>query len=241
MKNIIIATIKSWNIENSKILLERFSDRFKIFLITDKKDLKYNKIKEIKPEYIFFPHWSWKISKKIYNEFKCVLFHMTDLPFGRGGSPLQNLISRGIYDTKISAIKVSKEIDSGDIFLKKSINIKHGNVNEILKNVSEKIFFEMIPEIIENKINPIPQVGEVVLFKRRTPQMSNMMSGQFIKIHEIYDFIRMLDGEGYPKAFIQVGNFKIKLKNADFTKDKIIGNFEIVEESDENSDCSCSP
>jgi methionyl-tRNA formyltransferase len=44
---------------------------------------------------------------------------MTDLPFGRGGSPLQNLISRKIYNTKLSAIRVVKELDAGPVFLKK--------------------------------------------------------------------------------------------------------------------------
>jgi len=44
---------------------------------------------------------------------------MTDLPFGRGGSPLQNLIERGIKKTKISAIKVDGGIDTGDIFFKR--------------------------------------------------------------------------------------------------------------------------
>ncbi len=54
--------------------------------------------------------------KIFFFNFNCVVFHMTDLPFGRGGSPLQNLISRGIYKTKISAIKVVKEIDAGPIY-----------------------------------------------------------------------------------------------------------------------------
>ena len=40
---------------------------------------------------------------------------MTDLPYGRGGSPLQNLIVRGHKETKISAIKVVKELDAGPV------------------------------------------------------------------------------------------------------------------------------
>ena len=32
--------------------------------------------------------------QEIHENYKCIIFHMTDLPFGRGGSPLQNLISR---------------------------------------------------------------------------------------------------------------------------------------------------
>ena len=35
---------------------------------------------------------------------------MTDLPYGRGGSPLQNLIIRGFESTKISAIEFKMEL-----------------------------------------------------------------------------------------------------------------------------------
>ena len=59
------------------------------------------------------------ILTKIYENYESILFHMTDLPYGRGGSPLQNLITNKIYNTKITAIKVSKELDEGDIYLKK--------------------------------------------------------------------------------------------------------------------------
>lgn len=56
---------------------------------------------------------------------------MTDLPYGRGGSPLQNLIKRNIENTKISAIKVVKDLDAGDIYLKRDLNL-NGTADEIL-------------------------------------------------------------------------------------------------------------
>ena len=48
---------------------------------------------------------------------------MTDLPFGRGGSPLENLILRGHTSTVISAIKCAPELDSGDIYLQKPLSL----------------------------------------------------------------------------------------------------------------------
>ena len=65
------------------------------FVIRDKKDLNIKYINEINPRFIFFAHWSSIIPKSIHEDFECVIFHMTDLPYGRGGSPLQNLIVRG--------------------------------------------------------------------------------------------------------------------------------------------------
>ena len=59
------------------------------------------------------------IPSKIYQKFETIIFHMTDVPFGRGGSPLQNLIIRGYKISKLSAIKCTKKIDGGPVYLKK--------------------------------------------------------------------------------------------------------------------------
>ena len=97
----IIATLKSWNIELAKILKEQVSIQHEMIIIDDKMDLKLDKIKSFNPDYIFFPHWSYIIPKEIFENYTCIVFHMTDLPFGRGGSPLQNLIVRGMKETNI--------------------------------------------------------------------------------------------------------------------------------------------
>ncbi len=203
---IIIATIKSYNIRNAEQFKNQYS-HYNTIIITRKEDLTFENINAVKPKYIFFPHWSWIIDEKIYTNYNCVVFHCTDLPFGRGGSPLQNLIIRKIYHTKISALKVSQGIDAGDIYLKKDFDISVGSAQEIFEKMSHIIFKELIPQILNNNIVPRPQTGETVTFKRRTPKDSliNMQSD----INSIYDKIRMLDGEGYPKAFINIDNYKI--------------------------------
>jgi methionyl-tRNA formyltransferase len=88
--------------------------------IDNKKDLNRDHLNSINPVHIYFPHWSHIIPKDIYNNYECIIFHMTDLPYGRGGSPLQNLIIRGHKKTIISAIKCVEEIDAGPVYLKKS-------------------------------------------------------------------------------------------------------------------------
>jgi len=49
-------------------------------------------LEEFSPRYIFFLHWNWIVPRSILESSECVCFHMTDVPYGRGGSPLQNLI-----------------------------------------------------------------------------------------------------------------------------------------------------
>lgn len=229
MENIVICTIKSWNISNFYKLKEQLKNNYNLLLISDKNILKFDYLQSISPKYIFFPHWSWIIPKEIVNNFNCIIFHMTDLPYGRGGSPLQNLIIRKIYNTKISALKAIEELDSGDIYLKKNFYIGNGSCEEIFIKLSEIVFFEMIPEIINKNIKPIKQEGKVISFKRRKKEDSNIFNNSFKSLVDFYDFIRMLDGEGYPSAYIDINNFRIKFTEANIKNGKICGRFEILE------------
>lgn len=195
-----------------------------VVYIKDRHNLTVEKLNEIKPEFVFFPHWSFIIPPEIYEQFNCVIFHMTDLPFGRGGSPLQNLIERSIYRTKISAIKCIKELDAGDIYLQQDFSLLEGTAGEIYLKAA-KVISEMIDEIIKSKPIPKPQVGDVVVFKRRTAEQSNI-SG-LTDLTKIFDFIRMLDCEGYPRAFIDDGNVKYEFFNAELRNNKIVASVEI--------------
>ncbi|MDR0581180.1 MAG: hypothetical protein LBG04_03665 [Holosporaceae bacterium] len=194
------------------------------FFITKKEDFTFGKLTEIEPEYVFLPHWSYIIPSEIHKNFQCIVFHMTDLPFGRGGSPMQNLISRGIYDTKISAIRCEEGLDAGDVYLKKDFSLREGSAEELYMKAGE-IISTMIDEIIETKLVASPQIGKIVEFKRRRPEESNIAS--LNSVEEIYDFVRMLDAPGYPKAFLENNKIKFSFSNAALRNGKIIANVEI--------------
>ena len=68
--------------------------------------------------------------KSIWGTWPTVIFHMTDLPYGRGGSPLQNLIKRKHRTTKITAILCDDGLDTGDIYLKEDLSLE-GSAEEI--------------------------------------------------------------------------------------------------------------
>ncbi len=210
--NYLIATIKSWNTQRAHELISN-NPRLNIDLITDKKELTFNRLKNLNPKFVFFPHWSCLIPRKIYENFECVVFHMTDLPFGRGGSPLQNLIERGIYETKISALKVVKDLDAGPIYFKRDLTLD-GSATEIFCRASDIIFHEMIPEIIKNEPELTPQKGKTTIFKRRIPEQGDISN--LTTSTKVYDYIRMLDAEGYPPAFVETSKLKIE-----FSKGKL--------------------
>ena len=192
-------------------------------LISDPLELTTVNLAALNPKFVFFPHWSHRIDSSIYTQFECVTFHMTDLPYGRGGSPLQNLIARGIYETKISALRCVEEMDAGPIYLKKPFNL-HGSAEEIFLRASN-VMEDMIVEMLEKLPEPTPQEGVATVFKRRRPEEGDLATAQ--SLEQVFDLIRMLDAEGYPNAFLNVGPFKLDFTRASIQTSQVVADVRI--------------
>ncbi len=174
------------------------------------EELTVSALELLSPEWVFFPHWSSLIPPAIYERFECVIFHMTDVPYGRGGSPLQNLIVRGHRDTVISALRCTAELDAGPVFLKRQLSLS-GTAEEILIRASEAIA-GMILEMVRHRPNPQPQIGDVVTFTRRRASEGDL--SRLSSARQIYDQIRMLDGDGYPSAFLETEYLHMDFRGA---------------------------
>jgi methionyl-tRNA formyltransferase len=203
---------------------------FEVFWINEPAQLTNDYLSHINPKYIFFPHWSYYIPKAIYDNYECIIFHMTDVPFGRGGSPLQNLISRGIYETKISAILCEEALDAGPVYLKQHLSL-YGTAEEIFLR-AQKIIEEMIIYIIENKPKPEAQQGDQVVFIRRKQEDGYI--GSLDDLNKVFDFIRMLDAEGYPPAFIDHEGLKFEFTRASFKGGYILADVKITKRGESN-------
>jgi len=180
------------------------------YFIGSRTKLTADHLRELNPRYVFIPHWSTKIPEEIYERFECVIFHMTNLPFGRGGSPLQNLIARGIYDTKISALRCVREMDAGPIYLKRDFYLE-GSAEEIFIRAA-KVITEMIEHMVRHEPVPVEQTGPVVTFKRRKPEESDI--SKLAELKQVYDHIRMLDADGYPYSFLETKYLRFEFRRA---------------------------
>ncbi|MDC0233050.1 hypothetical protein OAJ95_03880 [Pelagibacteraceae bacterium] len=210
--NLILA-LGDWN----KEIFIKFKNKFINFKLASSKD-ELNKItKKYSINTIYIIHWNYKISNYFLNKYNCVSFHMTDLPYGRGGSPLQNLIIRGHRSSILSAFITSSIMDGGDILIKKKFSL-NGSAIDILKRVSN-LAFKMINILETKKIIPIKQKGLITKFKRRNSQMSKIKPSY--SIDKIYDFIRMLDAPIYQKAFIQNQNYIIEFSQVKKYKNQL--------------------
>lgn len=218
--NFIICDSKGWFALDQELL-----EINRVVLIKKKENLNFKDLKKIDPKYIFFIHWNWKVKEEIYKNFNCILFHTAPLPYGRGGSPIQNLILREHKSAPVCALKMVEELDAGPIYSKFEISLE-GNLTKIFSRLSEAIN-KLIKEIINKKIKPKKQSGETLLFKRLNKKDNEIPSD--IDIQKFYDYIRMLDHESYPNAYIKYGRFKIEFFNANNEKEFLKVNCKITE------------
>ncbi len=222
LKSFLVVGCKPWNRQLFDELLSKLPGQW--MYVDSPAMLTLDFAKKLAPRYIFFLHWSWKVPQQLVRKFECVCFHMTDVPFGRGGSPLQNLIVRGHRQTKLTALRMTEEFDAGPVYRKESLSLE-GGAEEIYLRAG-RLSAKMIERIVREEMKPLPQKGEAVNFKRRTPPESEV--GRFSSLEALYDFIRMLDAEGYPRAFFHHHGMRFELSRPAFYDGRIAADVKIT-------------
>lgn len=207
MTDYVVASSKPWHRDSFELASKKFPGQW--YYVESPEELAGVLVKT-RPKYIFFLHWNWRVPEHVWTDQNCVCFHMTDVPYGRGGSPLQNLILAGHRNTKLSALRMVEEMDAGPVYTKRELSLK-GTAAEIFKRAGE-LSYEIIDWMVKNEPEPTPQTGEPTIFRRRKPAESQLPpTGD---LQTLYDHIRMLDAPTYPKSFIEYGDFVLEFSEA---------------------------
>jgi len=228
MPRFVFACSRPWGLEAFQRHRPRLPGQWTV--VTAKADLSLGMLQALQPRYVFFPHWSWIVPDEITKAFECVCFHMTDVPFGRGGSPLQNLIARGMRETRLSALRMTSRPDAGPVYEKRPLDLS-GSAEEIYRRAME-ITLDSVAWIVEAEPEPVSQSGEVTVFPRRRPEQSALPVGG--SLESIYDHIRMLDAPGYPHAFVDHGSWRLTMTGADREDDHLVAQVRITRRETED-------
>jgi len=201
----LVAARRRWHEHMFREVVARWPERWE--LVTEREALTPALVRSLAPRYVFFPHWSWLVPPEILALAECVCFHETALPYGRGGSPIQNLIARGQRETLVTALRMVPELDAGPVYLQRPLSLE-GLAEEIYLR-SARTIAEMMRAIADREPRPQPQQGAPVVFARRTPADSRLPTAGGLA--DLFDHIRMLDADGYPRAFVDVGPWRLEL------------------------------
>jgi len=222
VKTYIVAGCRPWNRRVYNEIIKTFAGEWTF--VSSKVELIAALQEATNPRYIFFLHWNWIVPESLLNKHDCVCFHMADVPYARGGSPLQNLIVRGHRQTKLTALQMVRELDAGPVYQKRDLCIE-GNAEEVYIRATY-LAAEMIQYMIANEPTPEPQSGLVVEFPRRKPVESEVP--ELPSLLKLYDFIRMLDADGYPPAFLPHAGFRYEFKRATLYDGRVVADVTIT-------------
>ena len=84
---------------------------------------------------------------------------------------------------------------------------------------------EMIIQIVKEKPQLHKQQGEPVVFQRRKPSEGDI--GKWESLLKVFDYIRMLDADTYPPAFLDKNNLHIEFTRASLKEGYILADAKI--------------
>lgn len=242
---VIYAGYREWSFKIAKSLLKNKKDYSISAVITTKNpesnfrllrkktyEIDPRQSKELKkillyhsPDVVLFYGWSWMIPQDIYEEYICLIYHISPLPKYRGGSPIQHQIINGEKMSAGTILRAIKEVDAGPIYSQSPISLE-GNMNDIFKRIirvgsrdTKKVLQGMALRNIQPKMQ---NEKEKTVLMRRKPEDSEIKPEDFKNktAEELYNFIRAL-ADPYPNAFIRCKNGeKLLLKSAEIEKNK---------------------
>lgn len=134
-----------------------------------------------------------------------VVVHESDLPQGKGWSPLSWQILNGKNEIPIVLFEATAELDSGDIYYKDMIRLTGTELIDEWRDIQGKKTIELCLRFVSeyDTLLPQKQSGESSFYARRSPVDSELVIGK--TIDEQFNLLRICDNERYPPFFYKNG------------------------------------
>lgn len=142
-----------------------------------------------------------KIFKKLQlNKYNLVV-HESDLPKGKGWSPLTWQVLEGRNEIPVTLIKASEKVDAGDIYEQVVLKLKGTELVDELRVLQGNATIDLILSFINKYPHNIAKVqeGESTFYPRRNLDHSKL--DIYKTIDEQFNLLRVCDNERYPAWF----------------------------------------
>lgn len=116
------------------------------------------------PDMVFVAAYGAILRDNILNSAPCINLHPSLLPCYRGPSPIRTAIMNGDTESGVCLIKMTDELDAGDILMCQKFDISIDDTNETVEAKVSQIGAKMILAYMENpdKYAPVKQSGKIV-------------------------------------------------------------------------------
>lgn len=140
--------------------------------------------------------------------------HASDLPKGRGFSPIVWQVLEGAREIPITMIEMAEEVDSGAIVAQARFSLGGHELNSELRDLLGQAIEDLCVSVVLSPTPPVPrtQRGEASWYDRRRPADSALDPGQSIAAQ--FDLLRVVDNERYPAYFDYRGHrYTLKIED----------------------------
>lgn len=176
-------------------------------------------MKNLKPDVMVVVAYGQILPQSILNipRFGAVNVHASLLPKYRGASPIEASLLHGDRETGVTIMKMSEELDAGDILdiAKLPIN-PNDNVESLTVKLSllgGKILPYVLKDLAENAIHPIPQDSSKATFCHKIQKEDGLINLEQMSAREIFNKWRAYTP--WPSVYVMAGEKRLKLIDFD--------------------------
>jgi methionyl-tRNA formyltransferase len=209
--SIVVDNPRSWFVPFAEKLKENLGQFGTVDLLSDSKNIPHSN------DVAFLLSCEKKVTSEMLKRSRSnIVVHASELPKGKGMSPLTWQILEGKNRIPITLFEAVEAIDAGPVYLRGCVDFL-GNelLHEMQNTVGAKIiemceaFLSDWPQILSKGI---AQTGEPSFYKKRTPDDSRLDPQK--SLAEQFNLLRVVDNDRYPAFFEWNGrcyNLKIEL------------------------------
>lgn len=163
-------------------------------------------------DFLFLIACQEKVSGEIRARFRhCLVCHESDLPQGRGWSPVVWQVLEGRDRIPVTLLEAEDRIDAGRIWHQVWIALDGTELaSEVNRRVAEATI-ALVDWAVANEetVTPREQVGTPSFYRRRTPADSEVSPDATLA--EAFDLLRIADELRYP-AFVQIRGKRYRIR-----------------------------
>ena len=153
-----------------------------------------------------------KLFRKLSLNQHNLVIHESDLPKGKGMSPLTWQILEGKNLIPVTLLEATKDVDAGNIYKQSFLDLRGDELNPELKHLQGLATIDLVLWFIDNypnSANGKTQLGDSTFYPRRSAKDSELNLD--LSIRDQFNLLRVCDNERYP-AFFHMNGHKYILK-----------------------------
>ena len=130
-----------------------------------------------------------------------MVIHESDLPQGKGFSPMAWQIIEGKNEITFTMFSATQDLDGGDYYLKRKLILDGNELYDEWRYKQAQLTKEMVLDLIEKypEIKGTKQLGQSTVYRKRTFEDDQIDPTN--NLCDLFDHIRVCDPKSFPAWF----------------------------------------